>query len=326
MSQPMHASSKKRAEKKIQTAQKAAAGAAIAAAFLAVGKLTLFATTGSLVIGLSAWDSTVDVAISLLNRKIIHFARQDADFDHPYGHGKAESIAAMGQGVLILGGAVAIFFAAMQKFYKSTQHTEILVEHSWYTVSFFIAAAFISGAVTFWLKYYGKKFQSPALLADSEHYRVDVISHAGSAAAIALMLLTHKSWLDPLVASIVAIYIGKGSLSLLKESVNELMDHDVSDSLKTRILEIVAACDNRIIDVHKFRGRKSGHRYFFDFHITLPSTMAFVDVHLVVDEIEEKLLSEFDADVVVHADPESEKTAASANSIAFSRAPQLAGQ
>ena len=69
--------------------------------------------------------------------------------------------------------------------------------------------------------------------------------------------------------------------------------------------EIIIATDAQIIDVHNLRGRKSGHKYFFDFHVTLPDSMSFVEVHKVIEKIEDHLSEEFEGDVIVHADPQS---------------------
>jgi ferrous-iron efflux pump FieF len=96
-------------------AQNAAFFAAISAACLVVGKLGFFFFTGSLVVALSTWDSVMDVIVSLANRQVIQFARIDADHNHPYGHGRAESIAALAQGCIITGGAVAIIISSVKQ-------------------------------------------------------------------------------------------------------------------------------------------------------------------------------------------------------------------
>ena len=301
----MESSAVKSSEKTaIQTAQWAATAAAFAATGLAIGKLFLFWFTGSMVVALSAWDSCMDVMVSLINRKIIHFARQSADTEHPYGHGKAESIAAFAQGTLISGGALIIFVSSVQKLYHALQGKPEPTADTWFAVSFFVGASALSLLITMWLKHFGKRFSSPALLADSEHYRMDVVANIASAVSIACVLLTQKVWLDPLLACVFSIYIAFGGYKLLKESANDLMDREVPEEIKTEALSIVEATSSMIIDVHKFRGRRSGHRYFFDFHVTLPTALQFAEVHVIVEKIEDNLQSRFDADVVVHADPD----------------------
>lgn len=283
----------------------AAGMAAAAAGVLACGKLSLFWATGSMVVGLSAWDSSIDVFISLINQRIVRFARQSADAEHPYGHGKAESIAALGQGALITGGALIIFGSSVRNLVLTLRGRTELVHHTWGVAVFFVVAALLSQFVTWWLRRYGTLFRSPALLADAEHYRVDVLTNLCSAVAIGAMILTRREWLDPLIASGLALYIGWGGFHLMRGSIQELMDHDVSDDVKKQALSLIWRTDRRIVDVHKFRGRKSGHRFFFDFHVTLPAELDFSEVHNIVENIEDSLIAAFDADVVVHADPDS---------------------
>ncbi len=289
----------------IRSAKFAAGVAAFGAFVLATGKLILYWQTGSLIIALSAWDSSIDVVISLINQRIVTFARQGADKEHPYGHGKAESIAALGQGALITGGALAIFASSLMQANAQVTNTLQVTPQHWTTPAFFFGAACLSVFITQWLKYHGKEHDSPALLADAEHYKVDVISNLGSGISIGIILLTKQYWLDFIFASAFALYIGWGGVSLLRTSIDELMDHDVTDEVKKKVLALITSVSDDIHDVHKFRGRKSGHRYFFDFHITLTSALSFIEAHAITEQVEDLVKEYFDADVVVHMDPDS---------------------
>jgi cation diffusion facilitator family transporter len=287
-------------------ARRAAIYAAWGAGALALCKLILFFMTGSMVVALSAWDSTLDVFVSALNQKVIHFARQSPDTNHPYGHGKAESMAALTQGTLIVGGGVLIMISSGQKLWEDLQGETTVMQHPWPTAAFFLVAALASWIITSGLKRSSHKYNSPALAADSEHYRTDVLANLASALSLAAIAFTGKTWLDPLLAGVFAINIGWGGFKLLSTSINDLLDHDLPESMKEEVLQLIAESNELIIDVHNFRGRRSGHRYFLDFHITLPAELDFRTVHAITEEIEKKIEERFDADVVVHADPEEE--------------------
>ena len=287
-------------------AQRAALIAALCAAGLALGKLFLFLYTGSLVVALSAWDSTMDMMVSLVNRKIVKYSRLDADYNHPYGHGRVESIAALGQGCLIAGGAIGIIVSSVRQIYDSYKgNISLNFQADWKQVIFFVFAAGISFYVTKMLNSKGNKLNSPALLADSEHYKVDLVTNIASGLAILIVILVGNPILDPIIALAFSIYIIYGAFGLVKTSINELMDHDISEEVKLKAQSKVKETDSRIIDVHRFRGRKSGHKYFFDFHVTLPDSLSFNEVHNIIEKIEDALADEFDGDVIVHADPYS---------------------
>ena len=290
-------------------ARRAALIAALSAGVLAICKLFLFFMTGSMVVALSAWDSMLDVCVSALNQKVIHFARQRPDSNHPYGHGKAESMAALAQGALILGGAVLIIFSSAQKLWEALHGDTLPISHPWETSIFFIAAAFASVIITRGLKNASIKYNSPALAADSEHYRSDVIANLASSVSIAAIAMTGIIWLDPLLAAIFALNIGWGGFKLLSSSINDLLDHDLPEHLKEDVIAVIGNCNELIVDVHNFRGRRSGHKYFFDFHVTLPAELDFRTVHEITETIEKRIEEKFDADVVVHADPAEETQA-----------------
>lgn len=283
---------------------RAAAFAASMAAVLAIVKFTLFWMSGSLIVALSAFDSAIDVLVSFVNHRVIHYARQDADSDHPYGHGKAESIAALGQGALIAGAAITVLTSSVQRLTSGVE-SEIAKHSSFLLVGFFIVAAVASELIARMLLYFGRRFKSPALYGDAAHYRSDVFSNFGSALAVGLVTFSNKPWLDPAIAALLSIYIAWNGFRLLRTTVDDLMDHDVSTDVKERALKFIMETSEKIIDVHRFRGRRSGHRLFFDFHITLPDSLSFREIHDISDRIEVRMAEAFDADVTVHVDPES---------------------
>jgi cation diffusion facilitator family transporter len=286
-------------------ARRAATVAAVLAAGLALLKLGLFFLSGSLVVALSAWDSAADSLISLGNRFVLRYARADADGDHPYGHGKAESLAALAQGALIIGGSLTILVAAFRRFVDLSRGRSIEIDDPWMSVLVMAGAAVASLFITSYLKLAARKCNSPALHADSEHYRVDFASNVGSAVSLAIVARFGLVWLDPLIAILLAIYVAWGGLALIRDSLGILMDTDVSASLKEEALAVIFGVSESIVDIHNFRGRRSGHRTLFDFHLTLPASMAFEEVHTVVESVEQALKERFKGDSMIHPDPDS---------------------
>lgn len=277
--------------------------AAAISAILVVVKLYFYLTTGSLLVALSALDSAVDVGISYFNHRIIKFARQHADDDHPYGHGKAESIAAMAQGILIVCAAVAILFSGAKHLLELYSGDTSIIKPSNALVIFFVVAAAASLFIAKMLAHYAKKFGSPALYGDSEHYRVDVLSNVANAIALLAVLKLQLNWLDAALAMALSVYLGLSGYKLIKKTIDELMDHDLSPELKQEAISLILSCSPQILDLHRFRGRKSGHRLIFDFHISLPDSLAFREAHDIADQVEKTLSDKMKADVTVHIDP-----------------------
>lgn len=291
------------------TQEDASFGAGVAAVFagsIALVKLVLYGWTGSYLIALSALDSSIDVGMSLINRKVIRFARQRKDADHPYGHGKAESVAALIQGILILGSSLLVLFSSFRVFFSAAssadEHRVISVVH--WQAAFFIVTGLLSAVLTSYLMRKGKKYNSPALIADAKHYQADFFSNTGTGLSLLFVLHFQVWWLDPLIAACFSIVIAIAGLKLLNASLDDLMDKDLGLEIKRKLVRQVLNLDSRILDVHNLRGRRMGHRYSFDFHITLPTTLSFLEVHEIVEKVEEELEKHFEADAVIHADPD----------------------
>ena len=287
-------------------ARRAARVAISVSAILALSKLFLYFATGLHVIALSAWDSMLDVVISFANGKVIHYSRSGADHDHPYGHGRAESLAALGQGCLIIGGGLGISASSIRILVDLVTGQPVdPVQSSWGLVIFFICAAMGSLFLTQYLKNVGRRLQSPALLGDAAHYQVDVLTNIATAVAIGLVVFWRSPWVDPIVSLLFVLYIFKGAWGLIRTSIDELMDKDIGADIKKEVEAKILAADPRIIDVHNMRGRKVGYQYFFDFHVTLPDNLSFVEVHDLVEILEKKIDKNFQAEVMIHADPAS---------------------
>jgi ferrous-iron efflux pump FieF len=287
--------------------ERAATAAAVAAGLLALSKITLYWHTGSLIVAVSAVDSSMDVVVSLLNRRALVFARTVPDEDHPYGHGKAESIAALGQGALLIGASLAVMAAAVEHLYRefsAPSPAGTASDPSWFSVLFFLAAGMTSVAITLWLRRGAALHNSPALRGDAEHYQSDVYTNVGSAVGLTATYLVGVPWLDPVIAAVFAGKITHSGVGLIRESVDELMDHNVGPELKNAVEEFARSVSPSIIDLHNFRGRRSGSRYLFDFHVTLPASLSFSDVHEIVELLEERIKDHFNADAVIHADPD----------------------
>lgn len=284
--------------------QKAARNASMMAMLMAVIKLVLYFSTGSLMVGLSAWDSSIDTIISFINGRVIRFARQDADEEHPYGHGKAEYIAALAQGCMIVGGAITIFVAAIKSIFSDTMDNDGAALVSTITASlFFIGFAIGSAIITIYVKQQGKKHGSPALIADSEHYSVDVATNLVTALSLILVDTTGIAIFDEGLSICLSMYLGFGGVKLILENVQFLLDKALPAGMKVKVAQAIFKLDERILEIHRFRGRVSGHKLFFDFHLCLPKTLTFEEAHDITEIVELEIGNAFNADVVAHADP-----------------------
>lgn len=233
-------------------------------------------------------------------------AHREADEEHPYGHGRIETLATVGLGIALLVVAVGISWDAINRLF----HPETL----WQPGVLALVIAAISIVVKEGLYHYSmtiaKKFRSNMLKANAWHSRSDAISSvivvigvAGSMAGL--------DYLDAIAAVGVALMIAKISWELVWHSVRELIDTGLEP-------ERVAAIRNSILNVdgvtalHILRTRRMGSDALVDVHIQVPPTVSVSEGHHISEVVRERVIDEIDevADVMVHIDPEDDETAA----------------
>jgi len=267
---------------------------------LIVGKLAAALMTGSVSVLASLVDSMMDAAASIINLLAVHYALQPPDRDHRFGHGKAEPLAGLVQAAFITGSAVFLILHAADRLMHPQPLKEELVGVG--VLAFSVVAASIQ--IKF-QHYVVRLTQSTAIRADALHYATDLLSNGATILALGLVML---GWplVDPVFAIGIALYILYSAGQIGHESVQLLMDRELSPEVHARIKEIVRG-HPLVLGVHDVRTRSSGQTYFIQLHLMLDDQMPLVEAHRVADDVEAAILTVFpNADVLIHEDPSSE--------------------
>ncbi|MCH2157328.1 MAG: cation diffusion facilitator family transporter [Oleiphilaceae bacterium] len=263
-------------------------------------KIFAWFSTGSVGVLASLVDSLLDLLASLLNMFAIRYAMTPADNEHRFGHGKAESLAGLGQALFISGSALFLIVFSIERLVNPTELHAIDIG------SIVIGASI---AITFVLvafqRYVANKTGSLAIKADSLHYASDLFSNAG----VLVGLVLYQQGIinaDPIIALIIGIYILKSAYDIGDEAIHHLLDHELSQEEQDRIIEI-AKKPPEIIDVHDLRTRQSGRTKIVQLHLVMDGLTSLMQAHAIADEVEDALKNEFiDIDVLIHLDPDSE--------------------
>lgn len=195
----------------------------IAAAVFTIALKTLaWWVTGSVGLLSDALESFVNLAGASFALWMILVTRAPPDRQHPFGHGKAEYFSSGFEGILILGAALAIIWAAVERLLAPQP-----IESPGWGLAWSAAATAINFAVARVLAGAGERFNSIALRADSRHLMTDVWTSVGVIAGVALVAITGWLRLDPLIAIAVGLNITREAWHLLQESVDGLMDRSL---------------------------------------------------------------------------------------------------
>lgn len=271
------------------------------ATLLAILKFSTSILTHSLAIFTSGIDSLLDVFVSTFNFFTLRKAEEPPDEDHNYGHGKAESIAGLFQSLFIGTSGIVIIAESVRRLIMRNHHVNRL--------DMGMGVMFFSMGATFLLIRRLKSVarQSPSIVLDSEqlHFASDFYSNVGIIAILLLVRITHHVVFDLLVSLAIALYIFWQSMRLLRRSIDELMDREISPALHERIKKIIFGHDPRIVDFHNLRTRRVGNRIFIDFHVVLRGEESFREAHNLTESLISAIEREIpDCDLTVHTDPE----------------------
>ncbi|MFN3650186.1 MAG: cation diffusion facilitator family transporter [Armatimonadota bacterium] len=269
--------------------------------FLVAIKISAGFLSGSISVLAEGVQSTMDVVASALILFTVRAAAQPPDPEHPYGHGKFENLASLGQMVLILGSAVYLFGAAWERW-----QDPVLPRVDWGAGALTIAVV-VNLVVSNRLFRVAQRTGSQALEAEALHLRGDMLSCVGVLAGLFLVWITQEPRLDPLIAAVMTVLIVVGAVRLLRESLRPLLD----ESLPAEEEEMVRAVLDEHPEVrgyHRLRTRRAGSHRLIDLHVLLDDDLTFRRAHELSEEIEEAIRACFpNADVIVHAEPYEEE-------------------
>ena len=266
---------------------------------LAILKLLTGLFTGSLAVLTSAIDSLLDILMSGINLMAIRHAEQPADEQHPYGHGKFETLATIFQSIVIAASGVWIIYEAIQRLIESSpiKQTGIgIVVMSISTVASFMISRH--------LRRVAKETDSSALEADSLHFSMDVYTNLALLVALILMSRFDLPWLDPAMSILVAAYILFESIRLLRHGMRDVLDEQLPDTLRGEIESLINDHKDELFDYHNLRTRRAGSQKLIDFHLTVCKHLSVEEAHDITDYIEKKIGEKIaGTDVTIHVEP-----------------------
>ena len=265
---------------------------------LAILKIGTFLLTGSVGILASAADSLMDVFASGVNYLAIRIADDPEDAEHRYGHGKAEGMAGLFQSLVIGASTAFLIFESVKKLVRPEPVDKPLVGVLVMGVSMGVSILLARR-----IRRVARENESLALKADSLHYVSDVLANGAVLLALVGYRLFGLLWLDPVVSLLICGYILWSVAEVFRDSFNNLMDRELPDEERERIVELIAGVPGTK-GHHDLRTRRSGARRFIDVHIEMDRELTVVEAHRVCEgairAIEGGLAN---ARATIHADP-----------------------
>ena len=275
---------------------------AIADAFLGCLKITVGSVTHSGALIADGIHSLADLLTDLMVMVATHFGRQAPDKQHPYGHGRIETMASLGLGMLLIAVAAIMGWNSVQALFL-TQHTAIGTGALIATV----LALVIKEAIYHWTMRIARAQRSPLLEASAWHSRSDSLSSLIVLIGLIGSLFGLR-WLDPLAAIIVSILVGHIGTKTLWHSSRELIDTTLSDEVMASIRQSALSVPE-LRDLHDLRARHVGSSVCLDVHLLVNDRVSATEAHEIGNAVVRAIRQDHPQvlDITFHIDIEDDR-------------------
>lgn len=256
-----------------------------------------------------------DLASDLLVLLASRHAHRKADMQHPYGHGRIETLATSILGLALIAVAAGILIDVAQRL----QHPELLLQPTPFALIFAALAVVSKEALYQYTQRVAKRVRSSLLEANAWHHRSDAISSLIVIVGITGSLMGLANF-DAFAALIVALFIGRIGWKLLWRSGQELIDASLDEEVVEKTKKVISEVDG-VVNLHMLRSRRSGGDAFVDVHIQVPSTVSVSEGHQISEAVRKAIISQVEeiTDVTIHTDPEDDAHAKSCNGLPLRR-------
>lgn len=287
---------KQESEKLLKRATTASVSVAVT---LIILKTYGYMESGSVAIFGTLLDSVMDSLSSIIIFAAVRFSMVPADDDHRFGHGKAEAIAGLLQAFVITATSILLLYEVVDKIKNPA-----MIAKTELGIGIIVASIVLTVMLVLYQRYVAKKTKSIAIEADGMHYTGDILLNLGVVVSLVLGGYFNMIYADPFFGAIACLYLLHSAWEVFKASTDVLMDREMEDDEKEKIISIINSHE-RVIGIHELRTRYSGLNIFIQFHMELEKGISLYDAHEISDQVEDKIMAEYPtAEIFIHADPE----------------------
>lgn len=279
--------------------KKAATVGIVGNIFLTVFNLVVGFYSGSYALISEGAHTISDITTSVISYAGFVVGSKPADREHPLGHGRAEAVAGLIIVVFLSIVGFEIFSGAIEKIFFGAPIT---------TPSYLAAGmAFVGIIVNFAMSQYiinlGRQIKSPAIVADGQHQRVDIISSISILVGVVVANMGYPK-LDPIIGLIISLMIFKTAVEVAKDNLDNIMGKIPSEELVEQIKKAALSVD-KVCGAHDIRINYFGSYATVTMHIEVPQDLNIVEAHEISHNVQDEVISDIDIihGVTVHTCP-----------------------
>jgi cation diffusion facilitator family transporter len=263
---------------------------------VASAKIAVGVATGSLAMVADGFHSLLDGASNVVGFVGITAASRPPDSNHPYGHGKFETLASMGIGLMLFLAAYTVLSETRER-WVDPKVVEVLP----LSFAVMIVTMAINGAISYGEWRIGKKVGSQILLSDSAHTRSDVLVSI----TVIISLIAVKAglpWVDLVVALVIALFICHTGWKIISQGIMAVSDVAV---IPPEEIREICRTFPKVQEVEQIRTRSHSDRIFLDMILVVDPDQTVQSSHSLVDRIEASIIQKWPGirDILIHVEP-----------------------
>ena len=268
---------------------------------LALGKLIAGLIGHSSAMISDAVHSASDVFSTIVVLIGVKLSSKESDKEHPYGHERLECVAAIVLAMVLLLTGLIIGYDAIKNIlggnYKELTAPTVLA----------LVAAIISivakEAMYWYTRYYAKRIDSSALMADAWHHRSDALSSVGALIGIGGAMLGYPV-MDSIASLVIFFFIAKAAYDIFKDAIDKMVDHACDEETEKAIYDAVLE-QEEVLGIDMLQTRIFGNKIYVDLEIQLDENYTLKKAHDIAEEVHEHIEQNFPKvkHIMVHVNP-----------------------
>lgn len=247
-----------------------------------------------------AVHSASDIISSIIVIVGVKLSAKESDKHHPYGHERFECVAAIVLAVILLVTGLFIGHAAIEQIAAPTPIANV-------PGILALVAAIISIATKegmYWYtRFYARRHDSGALMADAWHHRSDALSSVGALLGIVAARMGFPIF-DPIASLLICLFIGKAAYDIFMDAISKMVDHSCSEELERQIADCAAAQEN-VLEVDLIQTRVFGNKIYVDIEISADGSKSLFEGHEIAQSVHDAIETQFHnvKHIMVHVNP-----------------------
>ena len=248
-----------------------------------------------------AIHSASDIFSSIIVIIGIKLAARESDKDHPYGHERFECVAAIVLAVILLITGLFVGKGAIDQIVAGGTH-QLAVPGVLALVA--AVVSILSKEGMYWYtRFYAKKIDSGALMADAWHHRSDALSSVGALVGIAAARMGVPIF-DSIASLFICLFIAKAAYDIFKDAVEKMVDHACSEEVERSMAECAAGQEN-VLGVDLIQTRVFGNKIYVDIEICADGSITLLESHAIAQRVHDAIEEQFSnvKHIMVHVNP-----------------------